>query len=160
MNKLLLAVLAVSLTACASSQQTKVSSIATTPLSDLNVSRTDIPEVLAKARANPYAVPEDQQCLALQAEVDLLNVALGPDLDVPDEELHGSAKAGKVAGDAAMGVVQRTVEGAIPFRGWIRKLSGAERHSREVAEAIMAGGVRRGFLKGIAVARACGRAPV
>ena len=59
---------------------------------------------------------------------------------------------------AAVGALQRTAEGVIPFRGWIRKLSGAERHSRQVAAAITAGGVRRAFLKGVRASRSCGAA--
>jgi hypothetical protein len=36
-----------------------------------------------------------------------------------------------------------------------RKLTGAERYSRRVAVAITAGGVRRGFLKGLKVSQGC-----
>jgi hypothetical protein len=37
----------------------------------------------------------------------------------------------------------------------VRKLSGAERYSKQVAAAIAAGTVRRAFLKGMAQASAC-----
>jgi len=40
-------------------------------------------------------------------------------------------------------------ESLIPYRSWVRKLSGAERASKAVAAAISAGMVRRGFLKGM-----------
>ncbi|MGZ5182034.1 MAG: hypothetical protein ACXWC2_16235, partial [Ramlibacter sp.] len=53
------------------------------------------------------------------------------------------------------GAVQRTAEGLIPFRGWVRKLSGAERYSKKVAASITAGSVRRGFLKGFAASEHC-----
>jgi len=43
----------------------------------------------------------------------------------------------------------------IPFRGWIRKLTGAERYSKRVAAAITAGAVRRAFLKGVRVMKNC-----
>jgi hypothetical protein len=46
-------------------------------------------------------------------------------------------------------------ESVIPFRGWIRKLDGAERHSKEVAAAIAAGSVRRAFLKGVGQTLGC-----
>ena len=58
-------------------------------------------------------------------------------------------------GNAAVGALQKTVEGAIPFRGWVRKLTGAERYSRKVAAAITAGSIRRAFLKGVAAADGC-----
>jgi hypothetical protein len=41
------------------------------------------------------------------------------------------------------------------FRGWVRKLSGAERYSKQVAAAIAAGSIRRAFLKGLGQAAAC-----
>jgi hypothetical protein len=43
----------------------------------------------------------------------------------------------------------------VPYRGWVRKLTGAERYSKEVAAAIAAGTVRRAFLKGVVVTRGC-----
>lgn len=161
MNKLLLAVLAASLTACASSpQQERLGSIAATPLKDFNLSDTAIPPILLLAKAKPYAAPSDQTCPKLLAEVTQLDEVLGPDLDAPEAPPESkSARAVSAVGNAAMGAVQRTVEGAIPFRGWVRKLSGAERQSREVAAAIAAGTVRRGFLKGVALAHKCAPLP-
>ena len=43
----------------------------------------------------------------------------------------------------------------IPFRGWVRRLTGAERYSREVAAAIAAGTIRRAYLKGLGAAAGC-----
>jgi len=50
------------------------------------------------------------------------------------------------------------VEGAIPFRGWLRKLSGAERHSKQAQTAVLAGKVRRGYLRGIMASNSCQKA--
>ncbi|MES2017276.1 MAG: hypothetical protein V4484_12340 [Pseudomonadota bacterium] len=157
MNKLLLALLATLLTACAAPQQERMGTIAATPLTDLNLNESVIPAILVQAKATPYAAPADQACPALMAQVLLLDDVLGPDLDVPEvaDESGTGARAVSTLGNAAVGAVQRTVEGAIPFRGWLRKLSGAERHSRDVATAITAGTVRRGYLKGVAFARDC-----
>jgi hypothetical protein len=43
----------------------------------------------------------------------------------------------------------------VPFRSWVRKLSGAERYSRDVSAAIAAGIVRRSYLKGVGQVRGC-----
>jgi len=43
----------------------------------------------------------------------------------------------------------------VPFRGWLRKLSGAELHSKKVAKAIAAGTIRRAFIKGIKSTKQC-----
>lgn len=145
------------LTACASSSQDKVANAATTPLSDLNVVRAEIPEVLKAAAAAPYALPADASCGGLAASIRALDEVLGPDLDAP----HTSGNPGLLdrGEDAATGALQRTAEGVIPFRGWVRKLSGAERYARQVSAAITAGGVRRGYLRGLSAAKACTAKP-
>jgi hypothetical protein len=58
-------------------------------------------------------------------------------------------------GNAAVGALRRTVDGAIPFRSWIRKFSGAEKHTKELEAAFSAGIVRRSFLKGLGQASGC-----
>lgn len=142
------------LAACSATQPaaTAVGQAATTPLSDLNLVQAEIPPVLKEAQQAPYAMPADRACPALAAQVRALDEVLGPDLDAPPGAQPGLLDRGVgAAGDA----LRRAAEGAVPFRGWVRKLSGAERYSREVAAAITAGGVRRAFLKGLARAGAC-----
>ncbi|MFG6467486.1 hypothetical protein [Roseateles sp. BYS87W] len=141
------------LSACSSTDTRKVSNAATTPLSDLNVVRAEIPDVLKAAAAAPYAAPVDGRCPALLADIRALDEVLGPDLDAPHTGNNpGLLERGE---DAATGALQRTAEGVIPFRGWVRKLTGAERYARQVTAAITAGGVRRGFLRGLAAAQGC-----
>ena len=146
---LFLSALALALTACASGEKS-VRDAATTPLSDLNVVRADIPSVLAAAQKAPYAAPADKSCPALSAEVQALDAALGADLDTPATGSNPSLIE-RGASDA----LRNAAEGVIPFRGWVRKLSGAERYSREVAAAIAAGTIRRAYLKGIGAAAGC-----
>ncbi|MDR7298510.1 hypothetical protein J2X16_003873 [Pelomonas aquatica] len=149
--------LAAALTACASTSQDKVATAATTPLTDLNVVRADIPDVLKAAATAPYAMPADASCAGLAASIQALDEVLGPDLDAPPAKGNtGLLERGE---DAATNALQRTAEGVMPFRGWVRKLTGAERYARQVSAAITAGGVRRGFLRGVATAKSCVAAP-
>jgi hypothetical protein len=120
-----------------------------TPLQDVNVVRSKIPPVLLSALNAPYATPTDRGCDALGAEVRALDVALGADLDAPPATAPGAVESG--AGDLLRGAA----EGVIPFRSWVRKLSGAERNAREVASAVAAGTVRRAYLKGLGQASGC-----
>lgn len=125
----------------------------TSPLRDLNAIRTQIPMVLRIAAQDPYARPAPNTCAALGRAVADLNEALGADLDEPpspderDLTERGQELAIDALGSAARGV--------IPLRGWVRRLSGADQHDREVAAAITAGQVRRGYLKGLGEARGC-----
>jgi len=149
--------LALSLTACASDTSKRMGSAATTPLADLNVVRADIPAVLEDAQKQPYLMPKDPGCVGLALEIGKLDEVLGADLDTPASDKHPSLldRASTLANDGAVSAVQRTAEDLIPFRGWVRKLSGAERYSKRVAASITAGSIRRAFLKGIAVSKEC-----
>ncbi|MGQ0598719.1 hypothetical protein [Aquabacterium sp.] len=145
------------LSACATRTQTRVTSAATTPLSDLNLVRDEIPEVLQNALKQPYQPPTDATCPVVVTEVHQLDAVLGADLDAPESEDAPSLldRGSDMAENSAIGALQRTAEGLVPFRSWVRKLSGAERHSRKLAAAITAGSIRRAFLKGFAVSHGC-----
>lgn len=156
MQRLILAIAVLSLSACATQkEQDRIEEISKTPLRDLNISKVEIPGVLRDAMASPYKPPADMSCPALQAMVADLDEELGPDLDVPEEKLSHMEQGRETLGNAATGALQNTVEGAIPFRGWLRKLSGAERQSRHAQAAVLAGKVRRGYLKGIMESTSC-----
>ncbi len=149
--------MALVLAGCATSDADKVTSAATTPLSDLNLVNAPIPETLQLAQRNPYAVPADLSCMALGSGIRSLDEVLGPDLDtaVTDANRGLIERGTEAAGGAAVGALRRTAEGVIPFRSWVRKLTGAERYSKRVAAAIAAGTVRRAFLKGLGASQAC-----
>jgi len=134
-----------------------VADAATAPLNDLNLVHADIPAVLAEAQKQPYLVPADVSCHALSAAVLNLDAALGPDLDTPATESNpGLIERGtNEAKSSVVGALRSTTEGMIPFRGWVRKLTGAERYSQQVAASIAAGTVRRAFLKGLRVSKEC-----
>jgi hypothetical protein len=135
----------------------QITQAATTPLSDLNLVRADIPPVLAAAQKAPYALPADRGCPALASDVRSLDAALGADLDTPATESNPSLidRGSNAVSDAAGNALKGAAESVIPFRGWVRKLSGAERYSREVAAAIAAGTIRRAYLKGLGQAAGC-----
>ena len=70
--------LALALSACASSNGSKgVTDAATTPLSDLNLVKAEIPPVLAAALKAPYQAPASPGCEAIAAEVTQLEAVLG-----------------------------------------------------------------------------------
>ena len=135
---------------CASSPAQQAGAAASTPLQDLNVVRAEIPPVLLEAMKAPYALPADRSCTGLSVAVQALDAVLGADLDTPSTAANPSLLE-RGAGEA----LRSAAEGVIPFRGWVRKLSGAERYERRVESAITAGGVRRAYLKGLGQAAGC-----
>lgn len=129
----------------------------TAPLDDLNLKHTDIPDVLKRAVAHPYDMDGMTRCEAIAAEVGRLDEALGRDLDVPPpaDKRTKVQKVRQMAGDAAVGAVEKETRSVLPFRGWVRKLSGAERRDKRVTAAIGAGKIRRGYLKGAGMQMNC-----
>ncbi len=166
-------VLCLFLAACATSRSTRapdadssdsvdkaeaqITDIATTPLNDLNLVRVKIPAILRTAQKKPYAPPDAPGCAGLATEIQALDAVLGADLDAPpNPDDPGMVQRSAVfIGDAAVGVARGAAEGVMPFRSWVRKLTGAERHAKEVAAAIAAGIVRRSYLKGLGQAGGC-----
>ena len=148
----------ISSVACTTQNQSAVADAATTPLSDLNLVHVEIPAMLVEAQKAPYGVPKDYSCTTLESGIHEFDEILGSDLDAAAAaNSPGLIERGSnAAGTAAVGALKRTAEGVVPFRGWVRKLSGAERHSNKVAAAITAGQVRRAFLKGLRASMQCG----
>ena len=119
----------------------------TRPLRDLGIMRRSIPDVLAGAVAAPYAVEDPLSCAVTVAEIARLDAALGPDLDAEQ------AKSGGAATDMLFDAFQGALD--IPFRGAIRRISGAAARDRARAAAVLAGMVRRAWLKGVAHGAGC-----
>jgi hypothetical protein len=122
------------------------------PLRDVNVLQTKVPSILLEAMADPYKRPRPATCAGIAAAILPLNGALGADLDEPAVDEDDVMERGK---GAALGAMASLTSSAIPFRGWVRKLSGAERHDSFVMAAITAGAVRRAYLKGLGESKGC-----
>lgn len=123
-----------------------VRDIATTPIRDLNLSRDEIPPILQQAALAPYASDGLGGCGEIGRAIAALDAVLGADLDVASDE-GGDISVGRIASSA--------VGSLIPFRGIVRELTGAAEHQRQFEEAIIAGAVRRGYLKGLGQQRGC-----
>jgi len=130
----------------------------TAPLTDLNLKRVRIPQILLDAMQRPYDLNGLDRCETIADEVTKLDTVLGADLDEPppppDTSTMGQ-KGGRMAKKAGVGAVTRATRSIIPFRGLVREMTGAERHEKEVNAAIQAGKVRRAYLKGVGMNKNC-----
>ena len=133
-----------------------VNGVVEQPFRDFNVIRTKIPPVLLRAMADPYERPAPG-CSGIAFDVSQLNDALGPDLDEPISTDHPGTltRAEGAAKPAALDAMRSGVQSEIPFDGFIRMLSGAQRHDKLVMAAIQAGAIRRGYLKGLGESLRC-----
>jgi hypothetical protein len=129
----------------------------TAPLKDFNLVRVKVPHALAVAAKDPYQKPERFDCAFLAHEIGQLDLALGPDLDVPrDADQTGLRTRGaQAASDAALDAVRDVTTGWIPFRSVVRRLTGAAQNQDEIEDAVHAGGIRRAYLKGLGRQQDC-----
>lgn len=134
-------------------ERSGITGAASAPLHDLNVLRTKIPQPLLEALADPYGRPPGRlNCEDIEVMLVPLNNALGADLDEPAKDESDVLPRGE---GFTLGAMAGAASSAIPFRGWIRKLTGAEQHDKYVQDAITAGAVRRAYLKGLGEAKGC-----
>lgn len=151
-----LIVFALSLAGCVVHQkQSKYIDAVEAPFHDLNLVQQGIPSVLVEAEIAPYLVPSDQSCEALSASIYELDIALGADQKGHLNDPTMYERALDELDSQAVDAIRNTTESILPFRGWVRKLSGAARHSKQIARANAAGLIRRSFLKGIRVSKNC-----
>lgn len=114
------------------------------PFRDLNLARQKISPVLARIGNDPYSQPPGFDCKGVRTEIRELDEVLGPDVDSGEDAPHPTGAVAELAGDALQNAV------GVPFRGVIRKISGADEHERDLRGAAMAGLLRRSYLKGLA----------
>ncbi len=126
------------------------------PFSDVNVIRTKIPPILLRTEEAPYARPSPASCRQIAADVEELDDVLGDDLDIDAvDDVNLKARRGRQAGETAVMALRYTAEDFIPFRNWVRKLSGAQARDNQVRAAVYAGRARRSYLKGLGEALGC-----
>lgn len=130
-----------------SQDQVSAGDVVTSPLSDLNIKKDEVPAVLVTAREKPYNLGGMTRCPAIAAEIAQLDAVLGDDIDIARDDGNATISVGNVA--------KSLVRSLIPFGGVIRELSGANAQERKWNEAIYAGSVRRAFLKGVGQQRGC-----
>lgn len=110
----------------------------------------EAPAKLIAVQGDPYSLAGLRKCAAIQQEIVELDEVLGPDVNETEEESRDKKRertAGRVAGSVAGSI--------IPFRSLIGEITGANAERRRYAEAVYAGTVRRGFLKGVGLERGC-----
>lgn len=130
---------------------------AMTPLRDLNLHRDAIPGILQEI-GNPYDIPEDITCGQIESQVAALNEVLGPDWDaLPRNEADPtfSDYAADEASEEVLDIIADEAGAIIPYRSWIRRLSGAKSHQKKVRRAQQRGSHRRTYLKALGLMQGC-----
>ena len=120
------------------------------PLKDLNLLKDKIPLQLQAVMERPYDLRGIKGCSGYQAAIGGLDAVLGPDVDSP-YAINQKATPAEVVLSSAESVVG----GLIPGMGIVRKISGAEAAQKKAQAAVLAGELRRAYIKGTARAKGC-----
>ena len=121
------------------------------PLKDMNLTQDEIPPQLKAIMEAPYDIKGITSCAQIAEAIAKLDKVLGPDVD----SKAAVAAKGQSATEFALSGAQSLAGGLIPGTGLIRKVSGAEAAQKKAAAAVLAGSLRRGFLKGTGRAKGC-----
>ena len=124
--------------------------VVTRPLSDINVKKKAIPELLLAAQERPYTLAGLKTCPRIQSAVRDLDAVLGDDIDSVQAKTRNEKR-----GNTAARLASSIVGSLIPFGGIVREVSGANGNERQMQIAIYAGSVRRAFLKGVGLQKGC-----
>ncbi|NWG53683.1 MAG: hypothetical protein HXY28_08195 [Hydrogenophilaceae bacterium] len=128
---------------------------ATSPLRDVGLIRPDIPEILEQLKY-PYSTTNlVGGCPTILYEIGQLDAVLGEEDFQPPEERTMTQRGADEASNAAVNAAGDVAGDAVPFRSWVRRLSGAQRAQRRYAEAISMGQTRRAFLRGYGASLGC-----
>ncbi|MET0183037.1 MAG: hypothetical protein ABW199_09150 [Caulobacterales bacterium] len=132
------------------------------PLRDVGLVRPEIPEVVRDI-GWPYKTDSLREgCPAVLFEIGRLDAVLGEENYQPGPEENFRERTTDAAvdyvGDYVVGEVAGAANELVPYRGWVRRLSGANRRDKKYAQALAMGSQRRTFLRGYGAALGCNAA--
>ena len=132
-----------------------MASAATSPLRDVGLIRPEIPDLL-RTLDYPYSTASlAPGCSAVAYQIGQLDALLGPESFQPGPDRNIWDRGGDFAEDQAVEAMQDTAQDLIPFRSWVRRISGASAAERAALRAFANGQQRRTFLRGYGASLGC-----
>jgi hypothetical protein len=155
---LIAAALAVSVAACSSGRTADtrrgMTDAAYIPLRDVGLIRPEIPLLLRNLQY-PYGTASLSNCAAVTREIGQLDAVLGPESYQPGPNRNVWDRSGDFVEEQAISAAEDTASDLIPFRSWVRRISGASRAERDALRAVANGQQRRTFLRGYGASLGC-----
>ena len=131
-----------------------VADAAYTPLRDVNLIRPEIPLLLRNLQY-PYSTATLTDCAAVTRELGQLDAVLGPESYQPGPNRNIWDRSGDFVEEQTIEAARDTAADLIPFRSWVRRISGATRAEREALRAVANGQQRRTFVRGYGASLGC-----
>jgi hypothetical protein len=152
------ALLAVAVASCSTGRTSDtrrgVSDAAYIPFRDVGLIRPEIPLLLRNLQY-PYATATLTDCAAVSREIAQLDGVLGPESYQPGPNRNVWDRSGDFVEEQAIQAAEDTAADLIPFRSWVRRISGANRAERDALRAVANGQQRRTFLRGYGASLGC-----
>jgi len=153
-----LAAIGLSVAACSTGRTADtrrgVSGAAAQPLRDVGLIRPEIPLLLRNLQY-PYSTATLTDCNAVAREIGQLDSVLGPESYQPGPNRNVWDRSGDFVEEQTIEAAQDTAADLIPFRSWVRRISGASRAERDALRAVANGQQRRTFLRGYGASLGC-----
>ena len=150
--------LSVGLAACSSGRTADtrrgVTGAAAIPFRDVGLIRPEIP-LLLRGLNYPYATATLSDCAAVTREIGQLDAVLGQESYQPGPNRNIWDRSGDFVEDQTIQAAEDTAGDLIPFRSWVRRISGASRAERDALRAFANGQQRRTFLRGYGASLGC-----
>lgn len=131
-----------------------VTGAATIPLRDVGLVRPEIP-LLLRDLQYPYSTVTLTDCAAVSREIGQLDAVLGPESYQPGPNRNAWDRSGDFVEEQTIEAAESTAQDLIPFRSWVRRISGASRAERDALRAVANGQQRRTFLRGYGASIGC-----
>jgi hypothetical protein len=150
--------LCVALAACSSGRTADtrrgVAGAAAVPFRDVGLIRPEIP-LLLRNLDYPYSTATLTDCPAVARELASLDAVLGPESFQPGPDRNVWDRSGDFVEQQTIQAAEDAVADAIPFRSWVRRISGASRAERDALRAFSNGQQRRTFVRGFGASLGC-----
>lgn len=128
---------------------------AASPFRDIGLVRPEVPATL-QGLAYPYSSTGlTIGCDAVLYEIGKLDAILGHESFQPGVERGISSKGLDAIEGAVINAARDAAGDIIPYRGWVRRISGAAKAEKEASRAIIQGQTRRAYLRGYGAALGC-----
>lgn len=131
-----------------------VTGAASIPLRDVGLMRQEIPLLLRNLQY-PYATASLTDCAAVAREISQFDGVLGPESYQPGPNRNIWDRSGDFVEDQTIQAAEDAATDLIPFRSWVRRISGASRAERDALRAVANGQQRRTFLRGYGASLGC-----
>lgn len=131
-----------------------VTGAAAIPLRDVGLIRPEIPLLLRNLQY-PYSTATLSDCQAVAREIGQLDSVLGPESYQPGPNRNIWDRSGDFVEEQTIEAAESTAADLIPFRSWVRRISGASRAERDALRAVANGQQRRTFLRGYGASLGC-----